>query len=250
MGGLVGDGVEIVRCFDFQLAIPPGDWMFDDLRATGEYEPYVVLPFLETVDGRKVVDVGANVGVFSIAASKTAKSVTSVEASSENAKYLACNAALNGADLRILPVAASDRIGMTTFDRNPHSNKTVRDITITPEIFSQVDVVYCTTLDTAVEEVDVIKIDIEGREFAALTGAQRLIRQRPVVFLEFSPVFMRHGCDVDAETFWTLFPDYDITILHRDMSREQTTTGRLMQAWADYMSRNITHVDLMLTPKA
>ena len=61
---------------------------------------------------------------------------------------------------------------------------------------------------------------------------------------------MRHGCDVDAETFWTLFSDYQITILHRDMSQETTTTDRLMQVWADYMSRNVTHVDLMLTPTA
>lgn len=251
MDGFIMQGVEILPCYDFQIAIPQGDWMYDDLRSTGEYEPYVIRPFLEKVANRKVLDVGANVGVFSIAASKTARSVQCVEASPENAKFLACNATMNGADnITIFPVAASDRTGMATFHRSQDSNKTLREIAITPDTIGQIDVVFSTTLDALVDEADVIKIDIEGREFAALKGAGRLISQRPVAFVEFSPVFMRHGCDVDAETFWTLFPDYQITILHRDMSQETTTTDRLMQVWADYMSRNVTHVDLMLTPTA
>ncbi|HEY5048386.1 MAG TPA: hypothetical protein VII49_10225, partial [Rhizomicrobium sp.] len=68
--------VQIVRAFDFQIAVPVGDWMLQDIVRGGVYEPYVVAPFQERIhQGSVVLDIGANIGIFTIAAARTAARV-------------------------------------------------------------------------------------------------------------------------------------------------------------------------------
>lgn len=245
----------IVRqCLDFHLAIPVDDGMFGDIITSAQYEPYVMVPILEASRGKHVLDVGANIGIFTVGCAKVAEKVTAIEASVSNAKILCCNLALNNiSNVKIYPVAASDSQGLATFRSEMASNKVLHPLQITPENIDDVEIVYTTTLDHLLggERVDVIKIDIEGREYSALQGAAKIIHQRPVMFIEYSPNFMMHGCGVRPDLFFKdLFAvGYQVTVLHRDMSLEECgqDIAHINNVWDRYIDRGISHLDLRLS---
>jgi hypothetical protein len=62
------------------------------------------------------------------------------------------------------------------------------------------------TVGVQPEQVDLVKIDVEGYELPALRGAQRLLRGRPVIVAEFAPKYMRRA-GIDPESFLRLFRD-------------------------------------------
>lgn len=242
------------RCLDFHLAVPVDDGMFGDVVASAQYEPYVMVPILEASRGKRVLDLGANIGIFTVACAKVAEKVIAVEASVSNAKILCCNLALNNiSNVTVYPVAASDHQGLATFRSEMASNKVLHPLDITSENINDVEIIYTTTLDHLLkgEPIDVVKIDIEGREYAALQGGGELIAQKPVMFLEYSPNFMMHGCGVEPDLFFKnlFYVGYQVTILHRDMSLEECgqDLGRINNVWNSYIDRGISHLDLRLT---
>lgn len=245
--------LRLCNCYDFEIYVPEGDWMLDGIASSGSYEPWVIEAFREQSTGKRVLDVGANIGIFSITASKvTNKPIIAVEASPENAKLIAINAAHNGApNVKIIPAAAAADFGMAKFCRTLDSNKVTREFALNAETFPTIDVAAAMPLDVLVRDpIDVFKIDIEGYEWNALQGATEIMTAKPIMFLEFSPDFMRDGAGVEPGTFLNFFFDrgYQASILHRDMTREPVGEdgGRLLTAWQEYMSRHVTHLDLML----
>lgn len=245
-------GLQVCNFDGGELIIPEGDWMLQDLVARGEYEPYVIGPFVEAIEPHHtVLDIGANVGVFTVAAARRARRVIAIEAFAENAKLVAANAARNGlTNVEVWPVAVTDHIEMATFNAWGASNKVVRPHGLTMDTLSEVGVCMGLPIDLLISErIDIVKMDVEGREYAALSGAQNLFRQRPLFFIEFSPEFIFDGCGVSSQDFLDLFfgRGYAATILHRDMTREEVgqDSSRLIDAWRSYMDRQITHLDLM-----
>lgn len=241
------------NCFDFKLLVPSDDWMLVSIREDGVYEPYVVEAFRESCANARVLDVGANIGVFSmVAAGVTKKKITAVEASAHSAKLIEANAHINSFNnIEVLPVAAAEHLGMARFPRTRDSNKVMLNETISRDNVELIDVALAAPLDMLVNDrIDVMKIDVEGREYQALLGARRILEMKPKVFLEFSPDFAEFGSGVDAKVLLDfLFQrGYEATILHRDMTRESVkrNAGRLINVWNDYMSRSITHLDLMM----
>jgi FkbM family methyltransferase len=235
-----------------KIAVPSGDWMLRGLEEGREYEPYVLQAFLEKVTGHNVLDIGANVGIFTVLAARTAKSVIAVEPSPENAKTIAANVALNGlGNVTIFPAAISDKFEMATFLAEPSSNKVVRPMDIRHDTLSKVDVAMAVPVDALIDrKIDVVKIDVEGREHACLKGADRLFSMRPAVFTEYSPNFIKDGCGVAGSDYLGLFfsRGYAATILHRDMTREAADAALIHSRWQEYMSRQVTHLDLMMRP--
>lgn len=126
--------------------------------------------------GDKVLDLGAHVGTFSLAAAALGCDVISVEASPHNVALLEASAAQNGFEqIQIVSSAVSDHAGTLRFIENgPYgivSNSAVDLATLeVPAI----------TVDELIEEigwghVDFIKMDIEGSEVAAIQGMSRLL---------------------------------------------------------------------------
>jgi FkbM family methyltransferase len=244
--------IRIHECAGFRIAIPEGDRLQGSIVVEGTYEPYLLEPFREMCVGKRVLDIGANVGVFTVAAGLVTKErVIALDASPENAKLIAVNAALNGLDnVLVLPVAVSDRMEMATFLHCQETNKVIHPLELTIETLPIVDVVLALPLDDVVPSpVDIVKIDIEGREYRALLGADQILAAHPVMFVEFSPNFIRDGSGVEYPALLALFFDrgYRATILHRDMTREEVgqSSSRLFDAWTAYMQKGATHLDLM-----
>ncbi len=139
-----------------------------------------------------VYDVGANVGFYTLIASRAVGPtgrVVAFEPSPRNLGFLHHHLRLNhNTNVKVLDIAVSNSEGMTRFlvGNDPRTSKMMvaGDTTVRT-----------TTLDRLMEEElplpDLIEMDIEGAEYSALCGANQLLRKSsPVIFLS------THGRDV------------------------------------------------------
>jgi FkbM family methyltransferase len=147
----------------------------------GTYEPAFQSFFFSVVPkGGVVWDVGANVGFYSLLASRKAAKVIAFEPLPENLSYLRRHIELNGLKERVqvIPAAASDRDGSALFtivpgnrsegSLGPHGTLPVRTV----------------RLDSLGTVPDVIKIDVEGNEYSVLLGAIATMRNHhPLVLV-------------------------------------------------------------------
>jgi FkbM family methyltransferase len=124
----------------------------------GSYDP--ILERLQRDD--IVIDGGANIGVFSIIAARTAKRVFAIEPHPVNFAYLCRNIELNGAT-NVIPMqcALGSRDGPGFLEGEGELS----------HLSDQGRAVAIKTIDNVTKEkVTVIKLDIEGAEIMALTG--------------------------------------------------------------------------------
>lgn len=136
--------------------------------------------------GDIVLDAGANVGVFTRKAlGAGASKVIAIEPGPENIECLRRNFAAEIADHRVVvyPKGVWDKDDMLELAIDP--NDSARDSFVRPTDHAQFVEVPLTTIDKMVEElglprVDFIKMDIEGAEPKAVSGARLTIsRSRP-----------------------------------------------------------------------
>ena len=150
--------------------------------ALGKYEPYLTKLILEKIKPESVmVDVGANIGYYSLLTAKTAKKVFAIEPEELNFSILKKNAQSNGLkNIELIKAAAGSRQGKAVIKRskvNPGAHKVVR---------SEGEIKMIRLDDLIKEKVDVIKIDVEGMEAEVIKGARNLIEKwKPIIFLEY-----------------------------------------------------------------
>jgi len=134
--------------------------------------------FCEAVTpGSVVLDVGANVGIYTLLAAKRGARVLAIEADPQNVERLRHHVRLNGFDDRvtIFPMAATDKEGAVTIFRN-HRNSG------NSNLFDGTDPVLVpgSRIDSLeLPPIDVCKMDIEGAELMALSGMDMTIRRSP-----------------------------------------------------------------------
>lgn len=152
---------------------------------------------------RSFVDVGANIGLYSLLAARCnpAMRVLAMEPASGPLHYLRLNVAANGMEGRIgvVPVAASTKSGVLRFnevrnakypDLEHHLNGDGGFIPHSATQNSRVVEVATDTLDHILDArdfgtVDLVKIDTEGTENDVLTGfSGHLERDRPIIICE------------------------------------------------------------------
>ena len=159
-----------------------------------EYEPVVWREFMRQLrPGDVVADVGAYVGIYSIAAAKRVQpggTVYAFEPDPRNADALARHVELNrlAGSVEVVRAAASDRSGSIGFQAGRSMESRVAlDAPMAGEV------VPCVTLDDffAGRSVDVFKLDVEGYEEQVLRGARGLlmdaVRRPRVIFVEVHP---------------------------------------------------------------
>jgi len=165
------------------------------VRTMGEaYEPAVWAQIMaELRRGDTLVDVGAHLGLYTVAAARrvgSAGRVVAFEPDPESFALLAAHVRLNGVADRVelVKAAVGDRNGRVPFRGGRQLESCVLAIAPPGE-----RTVPCVSLDDALgkRHVDVLKIDVEGYEVHVLRGARRLLRdpaRRPrAVFLEIHP---------------------------------------------------------------
>ena len=148
--------------------------------------------------GSTVLDIGANIGTYSLLFGQWAGpggQVFAFEPAPESFAALRQHIALNGMKKVIFPVrqAISDRVGtLPFFAASTHG--TNRLISETEALSSPSQQIETQTIDVFCArhglKPDVIKIDIEGFELAALRGAEKTLQARRhelTVFVEMHP---------------------------------------------------------------
>jgi len=201
-----------------------------------------------------VVDVGANIGYYSVLASTLVGEsgrVLAVEPSSENCRLVAINADRNGAgNLELLPVALSDRRGWSYFSANVGSNGALRAEDFETLRIGHGVVVPTFRLDDLVEgPVHFMKLDIEGGEGLALRGAQRIVETyRPIITTELSREMLRRVSGMEPEDLLIPLEElgYRIVLLGKeDVGQDEFVSAKeLLEGWDDI----IRIEDLLLVP--
>lgn len=191
-----------------KLKLPP------DLRFTttsiyllhDKVEPEV--RYLEKFVGKGdvFVDIGANIGLFSLKAATFAGRVVAAEPGADAGRQLADNLALNGfPNVTIVHKAISDHEGKAALFHNP--------LGADPQAFSLIndgsstdsEEVEIVTLDRLVSDlglsrVDCVKIDVEGAEDRVIAGAAETLRKfHPTLIVEMNcPTLLKDGGDPTA----------------------------------------------------
>ena len=163
------------------------------LLVNGTYEPKIQDLILRTLKpGAVFIDVGANIGTFTIPAAKRVGSsgrVVAIEAAPEVFSTLKKNAAANGVNnIELICAAAAASDDNSEFYPAPvdHFGMGSR----APQFNAEPITVRSVTLDSLVQNfslssVDLIKIDVEGFEIDALKGAARLLERRKPQLIVF-----------------------------------------------------------------
>jgi FkbM family methyltransferase len=214
------DGLRIQGPFDSR-------WMLYHMKAE-IYEPLEVELFKQAVGpGMTVLDVGANIGFYSLLASRAAGNdgvVHAFEADPRNVAHLEANARSNGcSNISVRNMAVADAPGTHVFRmaaKPTHSSlfasMSASDVASTIEV--ETAMVDDALADSPV--VDVIKMDIEGGEPGALRGMTTTLEASRAVklFIEFEPRAL-HAANESPEEFLRLLRSLFTEILVIDERR-------------------------------
>ena len=160
------------------------------------YEPE--LAYLQNLlsPGGSFVDVGANLGIYTLVASRLVGNsgrVIAFEPSMQSFPLLQKNAALNElTNICAVPAALSEKAGKVRLYQAPccPSGNSLAPLPSFPESF---EYVVTETLDDMLRRiparhVDVIKMDVQGAEELVLRGARKVVASmNPVIIFEFWP---------------------------------------------------------------
>ena len=172
--------------------------------------------------GGVLLDVGANVGLWSVLLGRRASRVIAVEPSAETAAMLRQNLQLNnlGAVTEVLEIAAWDE-NTTLSLVNPTGQPRSGWMRVVPDPDGTIP---GRRLDDVLraDRIDLVKIDTEGADLHVLRGMQEhLARCRPVLFLESSHVLpygyaLTELTDLldDLNYSWEWAPSWQGDIIH------------------------------------
>jgi FkbM family methyltransferase len=173
------------------------NFMFSDLESWGDGHNNGFVATVEACRGKKcVLDVGGHIGLVSLPISKVLAAggcLITFEPSAGNLRYLKQHLQKNEAhNVTLEECLVGDKVETVSFfEQADAAGQNSRVVAKNPELYSEVlrpqvtlDA-YCAENNLAPE---IIKMDIEGAEVAALKGARNvLIRSKPIVFLSVHP---------------------------------------------------------------
>jgi FkbM family methyltransferase len=185
------------------LAVPAGDFNVSrSLLTNGEYD-WPQITWLNALLGAtsRVVFAGAHIGAVLIPLVRHAatRTVIAYEPSPRNFRLLSMNLQLNGMDGVITVNAAlGERSGKIQFTENSTNTGNSRVAPSDGEITVDME-----TLDRSIaadwDSIDLIVMDTEGSEVAAMRGAQTALSRTRNLYVEFSPEQLREQGSSAAE---------------------------------------------------
>jgi len=163
------DGV-VLRCPTLSNA-----WTLALQITGGEYD----YPGFVPTHGWQVLDIGANVGIFSLLAARRGAMVQAYEASSANFECLVHNVQTRGVDphhAAVVGVRPVDGVvELWLHDERPSRHTLLGTEIVTGEPLVRSEVVPAVALSDLLRgrRFDLVKLDVEGAEFAILQGTDR-----------------------------------------------------------------------------
>jgi FkbM family methyltransferase len=256
-----------VECDGYTLLVHADDLHIGaPIIAGSEHEPHVAAALRERLrPGDVVLDIGANVGNFTLLAASrvgAAGRVIAVEPIARNRDLIVRAAQLNGfAQVEVIAGAASDRPGTVDLRTHPETSNSATPAAAGERLRDARGIavsVPALVLDDRLADLhrlDLIKIDIEGMEPLALRGLERSVtRFLPVLLSEFHPWAIERATAGDPVDYLRRLRQWypAITILHRDGRRQRCIEAEaVMQVWQEENQRaglgDRLHLDLLLS---
>ena len=208
------EDVEFLAIHGFEMAFDRADpSVSGPLLTSRRYEPHLTRFFERHVrPGMTVVDVGANVGYYTMLAAglvgETGR-VLAFEPNSENCRLILLSLHRNGlGNVALHPLGLSDKAGSAYFSTHLGSNGGFLPSAEATLMDPNCVVVPTMKLDdlTVSTRVDLMKLDTEGAEGLILAGAQGLLeRDRPIVTSEFSVEMLGRVSGVTGRAYLEIF---------------------------------------------
>jgi len=226
------------------------------LVAGAEYEPHLETFVRKHLTlGMHALDIGANVGYFTMAMASIvgdAGHIHAFEPNTENCRLLLLNQAVNEfTNVTLHPFALSSENGTAYYAPQIGSNGSFMPSDQQTLMHPNCVVIPTMRLDEVInDKVNFIKADIEGAEYLALSGGEQLIRKhKPIITIEFSLEMTERVSGVSGKAFleWITALGYSIRVLERTGGeRSVSSVDELLSSWGNYLRIE----DLALVPTA
>ena len=241
-------GEDAVRCEvgGVELLADAADAAVTPGLLSGRYEVHLSTVFEKyCTSGMTVVDVGANLGYYSLLASRLvgpSGRVVALEPNSENCRLLLSSLRLNDiTNVQLLPVAADTATGWAYYSTHVGSTGGLIE---DGDLLSRPGTVVPTfRLDELVDQlvdgpVGFLKMDVEGAEGRVVRGATRLIeRDRPIVTTELKDEMLRRVSGTTVAEYLGYFEKlgYTPSLLEKATGAEKpyASVAELLADWGD-----------------
>ncbi len=205
---------------------PSGKGVSLSLLTKGTYEEFETELFKKEVKkGMIVLDIGANIGYYTLIAANLVGEngkIFAFEPEPNNFALLKKNVEINGyKNVILIQKAVSDICGMTKLflsseDESAHgmfkvnNRKSITIETITLDEFFNKG-----------QKIDVVKMDIEGAEMLALLGSERMIRENDklAIFSEFRPEDIKRS-GLSGEDYLAALMEYGFRLFNINRLRK------------------------------
>ncbi|MCW8306056.1 FkbM family methyltransferase [Acidiphilium sp. PA] len=255
----VSSDIVITDLPDFRIVSDVTDDAIGKIVRESVYEPDVSAIFRRTLrQGMGVLDIGANIGYFSMLSAAIvgpSGQVFAVEPNQQNARLLEASRRLNDfGQITLIHAAAGAKTGILSLHTS-HSTGTTSGVPDEIGALLTARIVPCLALDSIIpadRRIDLIKIDVDGAEYPAMQGCEQIIRRhRPAIISEFAPDLIPGISGVSGEDYlrWFARQDYEVAVIQPDgsLSAAGQDWSRIMEA---YHRSGIDHIDIFATPLA
>lgn len=185
-----------LRFKDMSLTINEADSQLASYFEIAVEHIYDQSPAVVAKPGWTVVDVGANIGVFSVCQARRGARVFAYEPHPRAFANLASNLRANGVESLVSCVnaAVSNSEGSGWLATDTGSTSSRLSLTVTREGFEVPTVTLDASLaELGVSSVDLLKIDVEGTEIAVLAGASVTLERASAAIIEV------HGLESEVD---------------------------------------------------
>ena len=222
------------------------------------YEPHVTRAVRSRLrPGDTFVDVGANVGYFSLLAATLVGEhgrVIAFEPRADNVDLMRRSAADNGfTQIEVHAWAVAERTQDLAFFASGEvqsSGRLMQEHETGSDLVPTVRAVALDETLAAEPRVDLVKMDIEGAEPRALAGMRALLRRhRPTLLTEFCPELLRATSGVEPRAYLdSLAADHELFVIPHDGGTElgPLAPERIV---ALHAASGRTHLDLAACPR-
>lgn len=260
------DPAQIIELPEMKICIRPGDLAVGATIAYYKtWEPHVTQALQSLLTpGAVFIDIGANIGYFSLLAAPLVGeqgTVIAFEPNPDNCFLLAHSIRANGyTNIHVLPYAVTERAEtLGLFAPFPLSNgQIISFLEASGQKEKVAHIIGSVALDDFlgdVERIDIIKMDIEGAEPQALRGMYRLLQlHRPSLITEFNPTAIEMTSHVTPESFLEQIKEsgFDLFLLDSmgaDIGPPQSTEAILHTYQQYHANYGSDHLELLATPK-
>jgi FkbM family methyltransferase len=188
------------------------------------------------------VDIGANIGYFTILMAKLARETIAFEPDPQNYDLLIQNIRLNGPGAVVAYNYAVGKTSGVTKLYKCGTNSGMHRVYPSKWCNSGTENIDMVTLDSMIEYADFIKMDIEGAEYGALLGMKRILEKGCTLLMEFhTPSIREYGKEPIEVYNYMLDLGYNITY----------GDDRPLRGWNDLNHRATKHagINILCTPK-